>query len=122
MKDMISFVGSVKKVTTFTSKGGGLNIAIEAKLDDDEVISSLFKSTQMIADIDMKFRPTAGEDDDDERQASFDYDEDEPVETNEGTGQFGIRDEYVDEDGAGMDEELDESDFGDDVDDEEIEF
>ena len=121
MKDMISFVGSVKKVTTFTSKGGGLNITIEAKLDDDdEVISSLVRNTQLIADIDMKFRPTAAGSGDDPNQTSFDYDDDEAVETNEGTGQFGIRDEYVDEDGAGMDEDLDESDFGDDGDDEEI--
>lgn len=69
----VEIIGSVDKLDTFSSKGGGFHIKISAP-HDPRAMASLAANLEKIADITFAFRATAG-DDDDESGDLFDGDE-----------------------------------------------
>jgi len=73
-QEVVEITGSIEKLETFSSKGGGYTLKIQTS-EDDATMAHFLGKTQRVADITFSFRETHTDTDPD-TSPGLDFDED----------------------------------------------
>lgn len=59
VNERVSFYGSVTKVSTFTSKGGGFKVELQVPVNESEAIMNVISNIEKVARFDVGFSGTS---------------------------------------------------------------